>query len=48
VFEGVGFGGEGEDVEDREEGHFNAEEDGGNADVDVGVVEGFGWLEGSA
>lgn len=29
-----------------EDGHFDAEEDGGDADGDVGVCEAFCWLEG--
>lgn len=34
---GVGFVGEGEDVEDGEDCHFDAEEDAGDADFDVGI-----------
>lgn len=38
VFEGVGFPVEGEDVEDGEEGHFDDQQHGGQADVDVWVA----------
>lgn len=47
MFDAVGFPGVGEDVQDREAGHFDAEEDGGDSDFDVLVGESFGWLEGS-
>lgn len=47
VFGAVGFPGVGEDVQDGEAGHFDAEEHGGNADFDVLIGEVVGWLEGS-
>ena len=45
--DGVGsLPGEGEDVEEGEQGHFDAEEEGGDADFDVGVGEVLRGFEG--
>lgn len=37
----VGLVGEGPDVEEREDGHFNAEQQGGDADLEIGVSNGL-------
>lgn len=47
MFDRIWFPGEGEDVQDGEYGHLDAEQDGRNADFDIGIGEDFRGLEGS-
>jgi len=47
VVQGVYFPWVGPEMEDTEEGHFNTEQHGGNADSQVWVCDAGGWLDGA-
>lgn len=46
MFEGVGFPVEGEDVQNGEKCHFDAEQNRRNAGVNIGVAKLLRWLKG--